>query len=263
MVTSNYSIGNLTSTPSSQSTYLSDCYTDDVYSFNISNTSSINLNLHNISAGDNADLFLYADSNGNGMFDEYDQQLQYSNLGGNSDDSINYLASAGTYFAQVVRDAPVSEGSLDYQLDLSATPDSPYPADTEPPNLLPTEVMVGDNSFGTLFEDKTFYGSVGDTNTADTYFFHLLRPSGFSFGSDTASITLSGLSSDADIRLIQDINENRIVDPGEVIASSTNGSTTDEFIANIGAGNYYLQIYQYSGNTNYTLNFDYTYVPPV
>lgn len=263
MVTSNYSIGNLTSTPSSNSTFLSDYYTDDVYSFSISDTSSINLNLHNISFGDDANLYLYADSNNNGELDECDQQIASSSRGDNSDDSINYLASAGNYLAQVVRNAPDSEGSLDYVLDLSATPDFPYPpAGTEPPNLLPMEVRVGDDSFSTLLEDKTFYGSVGDSNTADTYFFYLARPSGFHLGSDTASITLSGLSSDADIRLINDADEDRIVDAGEVVASSTNGDTANEFIANIGAGNYFLQVYQYTGSTNYTLNFDYTYVPP-
>ncbi len=266
MVTTNYSIGNLTSTPSSQSTFLNDNYTDDVYTFSISDTSSINLNLHNISAGDNANLYLFADTNNNGVFDAgSDQQLQISNNSGNSDDSINYLASAGTYFAQVERYAPGSEGSLDYELDLSATPPG------QPSNLLPREVRAGDPDSSlfqdTLFEDKTFHGCVGDGNTSDVYSFHLLRNGvavgSDTVGSDTVSITLSGLSSDADIQLINDANENRIVDEGEVIAYSTNYGTADESILNIGAGNYFLQVYQYSGNTNYTLNFDYTYVPPV
>lgn len=263
MTTYFYNIGELTSSPYSNSTFLSDYFTDDVYSFNISETSSINLNLHDISFGDDADLYLYADD-GDGVFEDgIDQQLSSSINSGDSDDSINYLASAGTYFAQVVNFALGDDGRLDYTLDASATPPS------EPSNLLPKEVRAGDPDSilfqDTLFEDKTFYGSVGDSNTADVYSFHLLRQGPDTIGSDTvSSITLSGLSDNADMRLIRDSNENRIVDEGEVIAVSNSYCSADESIFNINeAGLYYLQVYQYSGSTDYTLNIDYTYVPPV
>jgi hypothetical protein len=126
---------------------------------------------------------------------------------------------------------------------------------------------VGDpNSFlfqDTLFEDKTFHGSLSDSNTTDVYSFHLLRSDPFGVGSDTAAFTLSGLSDDADIRLINDFNNNRIVDAGEEITRSQLSGVQDESILNVGAGNYSLQVYQFSGSTNYTVNFDYTYVPPV
>jgi hypothetical protein len=255
MVTTNYSIGNLTSTPSSNSTFLSDYYTDDVYSFNISNTSSINLNLHNISAGDDADLYLYADSNHNGVFDAGDQQLQYSRLSSNRDDSINYLASAGTYFARVERYAPGSSGQLDYTLDLSATQSQPYQAQTQPPNLLPTETQVN-LTFPLHPTTTTFSGRVGGSNTVDTYAFSLLD-----LGSNytAVSFSLTGLSSDADIRVIRDSNHNRIVDSGEVIASSNNGGITSESIPEIfsygNTSDLFVQVYQYSGETNYQLNF--------
>jgi len=252
MVTTNYSIGNLTSSPISRSTWLSDTYTDDVYTFNISETSSINLNLHNITVGDDADLRLYRDSNGNGQLDSSDEYLVGSFQGGNSDDSVNYLASAGTYFAQVERYAPGSSGRLDYDLDLSATPDFPYPADdpTQAPNLLPTEVDGGVLSHGDVF---THYDWVGDTDTSDVYEFSLANPS-------NVNISLTGLSSDADIRLIQDFNNNNIVDQGEVqsIFTSTNGGTSSEDIsfALHGGIPFYLQVYQYSGDTNYELQVD-------
>jgi hypothetical protein len=258
---STVNLGTLTSTPKSYNDLtVTTADPTDVYKFTITGTSNINLSLNEISFNDDADLYLYRDSNGNGSLDRVtDTLVSSSRKSSNPDDAINVRANAGTYFAVVERFAPGSSGDVTYDLDLSATPPAPT---FSPSNLLPQEVRVGDDSFSSLNQDKTFDGSVGDSNTADTYFFYLARPSGFPFGSDTASITLSGLSSDADIRLINDADSDRIVDAGEVVRSSTNGGTANEFIANIGAGNYYLQVYQYSGSTNYTVNFDYTYVPP-
>jgi hypothetical protein len=237
----------------------------DVYKFKITDASNINLSLNEISFGDDADLLLYQDSNRNGRLDSSDPRVGISSNSSNSDDAINIQASAGTYFAKVERYGLGSSGSVTYDLDMSATPPAPT---TEPSNLLPREVRVGDpSSFlfqDTLFEDKTFHGSLDNNNTVDVYSFHLLRNGPDTIGSDTvSSITLSGLSSDADIRLIRDFNENQIVDLGDEITRSQNSGITDEAIFNIDqAGSYYLQVYQYSGSTNYTLSMDYTYVPP-
>lgn len=251
MVTFNYSAGTLTSSPYSNSTYLNDYWTDDVYTFNISDTSSINLNLHNISAGDDADLYLYADTNNNGVFDAgSDQQLEDSNRSGNSDDSINYLASAGTYFAQVQTYSLGGDGSLNYRLDASATSDYPSPADTAPPNLLPTEFDGGVLSPYGNNNVYSNYDWVGNADTSDVYRFSL---------SDYSNVTVSltGLSNDADIRLVQDFNNNHIVDSGEVQSAftSTSGGTSDETISfALHSGNdFYVQVYQYSGDTNYQL----------
>jgi hypothetical protein len=71
------------------------------------------------------------------------------------------------------------------------------------------------------------------------------------------NLSISGLSSDADIRLIQDTNNNRIVDAGEVIRTSSNGgSSIDQISAIEQSGNYFVQVYQFSGETNYQLTFD-------
>ncbi|NEQ20682.1 MAG: hypothetical protein F6K28_15875, partial [Microcoleus sp. SIO2G3] len=40
----------------------------DIYRFEITNTNNINLSLHDISCGDDADLYLYRDSNAGGGF---------------------------------------------------------------------------------------------------------------------------------------------------------------------------------------------------
>ena len=249
MVTTHYSVPSpVTANVYSNSTFLNDNFTDDVYTFELDETRSINLNLHNITTGDDADLYLYRDD-GDGVFELIQDQLLESSLRfNNSDDSINYLAEPGSYFAQVERYAPGSQGRLDYELNLSATPDTP--SSTDAPNLLPNEIDVG-NVFSS--GPQTFSDWVGDTDTADTYAFSVPN---LGFGIYLADISLTGLSNDADIRLIEDGNSNDIVDQGEVIGSSINvGSLDESIIIGLDEGDYFLQVYQYSGDTNYDLIF--------
>ena len=254
MVTSNYSVPSpVTATPYSKSTYLDDHFTEDVYTFEIDETSSINLSLHDITSGDDADLYLYRDSNSNGLLDATDELIQYPYLGENADEAINVRAEAGTYFARVNLYSGGSDSRLDYELDLSATPEMPYPADdpAQAPNLLPREVDVG-SVFGS--GPQTFSDWVGDTDTADTYAFSVP-----SFHPDSVylmQISLTGLSNDADIRLIEDIDGDRIVDDGEVFGSSTNsGSLSESIDILLEGGDYFVQVYQYDGDTSYQLTF--------
>ncbi|MEY2914617.1 MAG: hypothetical protein RLZZ184_3926 [Cyanobacteriota bacterium] len=57
---------------------------------------------------------------------------------------------------------------------------------------------------------------------------------------------------------------NRIVDTGDVLQSSTNGGTTAETITRIlNSGNYFIRVYPYSGNINYSLSLTATAVAPI
>lgn len=264
--TFNYDVGSLDSSPIQRSTFLQDNqYENDVYEFDISGTRSINLSLNNISAGDDADLRLYRDSDNNSVLDTSDQLVTSSIRGSDADDSINYQASDGTYFARVNCYTGGSDNRINYDLDLSATPVSPLPANDplQAPNLLPNEIEIGDISLGSAWlgdpnYDRTITrtGWVGDSDTADTYHFSAHSES------DGVSIemSLTGLSSDADIRLIQDKNFNQIVDIEEVIASSNRGGISNDsfsiYLDNFDLANndYFVQVYQYSGDTSYDLN---------
>ncbi|MBW4458496.1 MAG: PPC domain-containing protein [Nostoc indistinguendum CM1-VF10] len=210
----------------------------DIFQFQIGSTKNINLTVTDISVGD-PELLLFRD-NGNGFFDSGDQAVDLSTRSSNRDESINNRENAGTYFAQVIRGA-ASSGTISYDFAVSAT----TPNSSDLSNLLPKEVELGN-----LSADVNQFGSVGDFDTADVY--------QFSLGSfEGVNITLSGLTSDADIRLIQDLNNNRIVDANEVVASSTRGGTTSDVISNItSSGNYFLQVNQFSGNTSFGLTFD-------
>lgn len=246
--------GNLPKTPTLLSGNLDTNHTSDVYKFSIANndTRSINLSLHNISTGDDADISLYKDLNGNGTFDSSDQFLRRSRNTSNVDDHINYKATAGNYLAVVERYAS-SQGRVDYALDLSATPSRPYPGDdpTQAPNLLPREIEIGN-----LFSNsavRTFNETVGDADTVDTYAFSLPNLPG---GAHLVRINLGVVAADADLRLIQDSNGNRVVDQGEVVDSSINSGTNPESIAILlSGGDYFVQVYQYSGDTLYQLTF--------
>ncbi len=263
MATYTHNIGNLTNTAIQGGDLLNDYWTEDHYTFNISNSSSINLNLHNITMNDDADLKLYRDVNANGVLDGADEFLQSSTNLYSADDSINYFANAGSYIAVVERYALGSQDRLDYELDLSAT--HQYRSH---PNLLPDEFEVGELSTPTSFtgrETTSYYGWVGNANTADTYVFSLrdidgFDPQTFRFYRPRVNISLTGLSSDADIRIIRDSNNNDIIDSGEVIVggSSTNGGTSSELISGISirGDELIVQVYQYSGDTNYQLNFE-------
>lgn len=236
---SNYDIGTLDSNVVSKNGFhLSSNHPTDVFEFDISGTRTINLSLTNITAGDDADLNLYRDSNNNGIFDSSDLRVASSSHFDNNDELINYRASSGTYFAQVERYDFGSSGSVHYDLDMSAT-------SSNMGNLVNAEYQVGD-----LSGDVLRRGYVGSDDTADTYAFSLDFYEG-------TNISLSGLSSDADIRLIRDSNNNGIVDANEVIESSTGLGSRSESITGIDtSGDYFVQVYQYSGNTNYTLSFD-------
>ncbi|MBL1175027.1 CARDB domain-containing protein [Pantanalinema sp. GBBB05] len=93
----------------------------------------------------------------------------------------------------------------------------------------------------------TFSDWVGALDTNDYYRFTLSTLSNF-------NLTLNGLSSDADVALLNA--------SGVAIASSTAGSNAAELITQqLVAGTYYIRVYPYSGETTYNLNVAATGVP--
>ncbi|MEB3180725.1 MAG: pre-peptidase C-terminal domain-containing protein [Nostocaceae cyanobacterium] len=98
---------------------------------------------------------------------------------------------------------------------------------------------------------NTLIDFVGDTDGNDYYKFNLLSASNL-------NINLNNLTANANLQVIRDVNNNGVVDAGEVISTSNNSGTTSEVInaLNLAAGTYYLRVYpeQISANTNYELN---------
>lgn len=234
---------------------------NDIFKFTTNSNRSINLLLKDVTA--DVDLKLYLD-NGNGTLQmsgpNRDTLISTSDSGGSVDDHINRWRGAGTYFAVVEQYS--SSSPITYDLYVAASTQSS--SLTGPPNTLPRE-----NSLGTLSGDRTFTGrsvgfrtnsgtdgfSLNETgDTSDLYYFTL--PSG-----RTVDMILNGLSADADIRLIRDADNDRIVDAGEQVDDSTNTGTTQDSIFLNTAGTYYLQVYPFAQtpvDISYNLTFNYT-----
>jgi hypothetical protein len=117
-------------------------------------------------------------------------------------------------------------------------------------------------NIGALIGRRTFSDSIGffdfstfSTDTLDFRRFSLTNPG-------SLNVRLDGLSADADLQVIRDINNNGVVDSGEVLGSSTFGGTTPDVVnlSSLPAGNnYFARVNQFSGATNYnlTLTADY------
>ncbi|NJR50120.1 MAG: hypothetical protein HC780_11670 [Leptolyngbyaceae cyanobacterium CSU_1_3] len=96
-------------------------------------------------------------------------------------------------------------------------------------------------------------GLVTATDPNDFYRFNLAQSGVF-----TAS--LAGLTGDADVRLLQDKNQNGAIDPGEILAWQWERGSTNESIRRfLAAGDYFVQVMGYNGQTaNYSLATGFT-----
>ncbi len=205
----------------------------DFYQFQLNATSTLNLNLSGLSA--DADLYLIRDLNNNGMIDG-NETLSTSVALGTSPESISLFGlSAGNYFVEVAQ----FSGNTSYTLDLTADAAG---------GILSTARTIG-----ILHDSQSFRDFVGSTDSSDIYRFSLDTTSNF-------SLSLSGLSADADVLLIRDFNNNGIVDFGDILASSAASGTSPEAISlnGLAPGTYFVQVAQFSGNTNYDLQLSAT-----
>ena len=103
-------------------------------------------------------------------------------------------------------------------------------------------------------ETITVTGAIDDDNTLDGYILSVAPEESF-------SITLDGLTNDADLRAIADNNSNGIADPNEPLVEISNlfGTGSETISLNL-EGDYIVEVYQFSGNTEYTLQFQQEFV---
>jgi methionine-rich copper-binding protein CopC len=94
-------------------------------------------------------------------------------------------------------------------------------------------------NIGVLTGSRVFSDFVGSSDINDYYRFTLNSRSNF-------VLSLTGMSADADVHILNA--------SGSLIASSAAANANNESISEaLDAGNYYVRVYQYSGDTNYTL----------
>ncbi len=202
---------------------------NDFYTFQTPTTSNFQLSLTGLTA--DADVYLFQDSNANGSFDTSDI-LVSSRQVGTSAESINVSGlAAGRYFVDVAQ----YSGDTNYTLAITANGTD---------NSLDTA-----RNLGTLSGNLTLNDFVGNSDPVDFYSFQTTTTSNF-------QLSMTGLTADADVYLIQDSNQNGSIDAGDVLVSSQQSGTNSESISYTGlaAGRYFVGVYQYSGNTDYTLS---------
>ncbi len=230
----NYDLSNLSSSINTQSGFVSDCDSTDIYEFNLVRSRSINLYMHGISTGDDVDISLFRDSNSNGVWDASDRLIASSLNSGNADEVIDYRASADTYFAQVEAYSYGAGYNLAfYDLDVSATIDV---------GML-DDIVVSRNQFNVSMRDPK-----------DVFEFQLAEAS-------EITLNLHNIQSgDADLTLYQDSNNNGVFDRNdEKVAESLNSGSSDDIITySANAGTYFAEVSRYSGTRStvaYELDF--------
>ncbi|MBM0743831.1 PPC domain-containing protein [Phormidium sp. CLA17] len=199
------------------------------FRFNLTALSDLTMTLMAGASGD-ADIYLYRDSNSNGTIDKGEMLRSSINDGNQESLSLTGLAT-GTYYALIKQ----YSGTTNYTVSLTADAAG--------------ETLTDARNLGTLSGNRTFKDYVGTSALDDFYRFQLDSASNVNF-------SLTNLSADADLYLVQDFNFNGRVEDGEAIAWSTRTDSTSETISlqGLAAGSYYLRVSQYEGNTNYTLN---------
>jgi uncharacterized repeat protein (TIGR01451 family) len=219
-----------------QSDFIGQVDNDDYYRFTLSSTNDLNIDVTNLS---NGDLFaeLGQDKNNDGILD-FDEIITVSDEEGDASENINRTGlAAGDYVLHLGRNS----GNTNYNLNLSATP-----------SVIPTDkagsTLATAFNLGTL-ANSTQNDFVGNVDSIDYYRFTLTNPSGL-------TLSLSGLSADADLELSQDKNGDGEIASDEIIQVSELTDNHNETIdvSALSAGNYFVKVSQYEGDTTYNLS---------
>ena len=129
------------------------------------------------------------------------------------------------------------------------TTDIPAPTTENQPNPIEPSPI---KDFGTSLvgeQAAVETGNINDDNNSDIYALSVVS-------GEVIDVTLSGLTNDADLRVVQDLNSDGVIDDDEIYAISENVETNSESISLNEQGDYLVEVYQFEGSTDYTLQFD-------
>ncbi|MDJ0531928.1 MAG: S8 family serine peptidase [Xenococcaceae cyanobacterium MO_207.B15] len=186
----------------------------DFYTFNLRETSIVDLYLYGLSA--DADLYLY-DSSRN--------EIAFSTAGGFESEFLFQELSAGDYFIEVF----AFSGTTDYSLDIFS---------------FPSETIINDDSFDTATligaNDFLFDSVNASSDVSDFYTFNLRENS-------IVNLDLYGLSADADLYLYDG-------DRNQIDSSIFGGIESEFLSQELSAGDYFIEVFAFSGSTDYSLD---------
>ncbi len=212
---------------------------DDFYRFQVNDFSQFTLFLDEQTA--NSQVYLIQDVNGNGLVDG-DEVIVGSESQGTYGEYINRTLTPGTYFIRVAH----AMGPGSYYLWMENNPIAP-PAQTAGNSLATAKDLGVLNGWQREQGLMTGNNEGGDRN--HFYQFDLESAS-------DVTILLDGMTANADIRLVQDRNNNGQIEPEEIIAIAAAPGASPEQISqsNLAPGTYYVWVSQTQGNTAYELN---------
>lgn len=229
-------LGTLTGTVN-RTDFVGEVDTDDFYRFQLSQVSDLDLTVNGLAQGD-VSVSLGRDDNLDGTLDP-GEILAQSDVESNDPEVLNLdLLPAGNYVLVV---SQVS-GNTDYQLQL-ITANSTLPMD-QAGDTIATAFDAGSLTAAVSVNDF-----VGGVDPLDLYRFTLTSVLG-------VTLNLSGLSSDADLQIGRDANNDGTLDDEEVFASSQQMGTTSEMItlAGLSPGTYVIRVVPFEGDTPYNLS---------
>lgn len=186
----------------------------DIFAFSLYEEREISLNLHDIGINDNADLTLWADQNGNGVYDNADALIDVSAASGNADDAISFMASPNTYFAIVNRN-PNSVGNVIYDLDLRA-------------HYNVGSLGVTPQRYSESLSSGGKYREVYEFEIAGTRYIHLTLDNWW--------------DGEADLRLYQDNGNGFLDDEDTLVVASTEGDRYESIDYKGSGGTYFTTV---------------------
>jgi len=215
----------------------------DAYRFTLNDLSNIQVSVQATST--NTQIQLVRDINGNGLVDNGEVIVSETNFSSTNLSRFTQDLPAGTYFITVA--SRNASASTLYELNLVATP---FGGDGQPDpgNLLSSARNLGPVA-GTV-NVKEYVGVIDDL---DAYRFTLNDLS-------NVQVNVQATSANTRIQLVRDINNNGLIDNGEVIISDTNFSSTNlsRFTQDLPVGTYFITVA--SRNTNASTLYQMTLV---
>ena len=193
------------------------------YFFTIDKPSNISLYLDQVT--NQVGMWLYVDTNGNGIID-YGEQIDSTSAYNTSTGIINRTLGPDSYIATV----QFKGGNSDYNLQIVNNTNDAI-------------------NLKSLQERKTFShtGSLNRKNRQKYYLFSLQSTS-------NVNVVLDQVTNQVGMWLYVDTNGNGVIDYGEQIDSvSAYSNSTGTIKRNLGADNYIVVVQEKGGNTNYTV----------
>ncbi|MBM9521284.1 pre-peptidase C-terminal domain-containing protein, partial [Desulforhopalus vacuolatus] len=208
---------------------------DDYYTFVAQNNGTAYFDLTGLSS--NVNLYLLSNS---------DRMLDSSYSSGSSNESISYDLTSGEAYCVMVHPYPYGTSTSDYNLSINTVAGvTPVPSGNN--DIINGEIVSGGDAGDSLSEaalvsldsngDASITGYAGDYAGDNDYYTFVAQSSG------TATIDLTGLSSNIDLYLSESPDENSANSIGLLDVSYMSGSSSESVSYNLTSGKtYYVKV---------------------